>query len=149
MALIHLATTSGRPEEPLLRTNTEKEPVSHVPVEDPELESWVRLAATAADEKLGQRTDAFYVGEVLGITDWFVVTSGRNQRQVRAIVDAVEEAVAKGGGPKPNRIEGRETLSWVLMDYGLFVVHVFTEESRLHYDLERLWQDVSRLDPIA
>jgi ribosome-associated protein len=86
---------------------------------------------------------------VLGITDWFVVTSARNSRQVRAIVDAVEEAVAKADGPRPNRIEGRDTFSWVLMDYGFFVVHVFTDEARELYDLERLWRDVPRLDEVA
>jgi ribosome-associated protein len=82
----------------------------------------------------------------MAITDWFVITSGRNNRQVRAIVEAVEEALTRAGGPKPVRIEGRDTLSWVLMDYGFFVVHVFTEESREYYDLERLWRDVPRLD---
>lgn len=111
--------------------------------------SWVRLASEAADDKLGQRTDAFYVGGVLGITDWFVVTSARNNRQVRAIVDAVEEALGAAGGPKPKRIEGRDTLSWVLMDYGFLIVHVFTDEAREHYDLERLWRDVPRLNKIA
>jgi ribosome-associated protein len=105
----------------------------------------VRTATAAAEDKLGQRTDAFFVGSVLGITDWFVVTSGRNQRQVRAIVDAIEEALDRVGGPKPKRIEGRDTLSWVLMDYGFLVIHVFTEEARDHYDLERLWRDVPRL----
>ncbi len=118
-------------------------------MEDDELVSWVRVASAAADEKLGRRTDAFYVGEILGITDWFVVTSGRNSRQVRAIVDAIEEALTRTAGPKPVRIEGRDTFSWVLMDYGFFVVHVFTEEAREHYDLERLWRDVPRLDLIA
>ncbi|MGB5756664.1 MAG: ribosome silencing factor [Acidimicrobiales bacterium] len=107
------------------------------------------MASEAAEAKLGQRTDAFYVGGVLAITDWFVVTSGRNNRQVRAIVDAVEEALSNVGGPKPTRIEGRDTFSWVLMDYGFLVVHVFTEEAREHYDLERLWRDVPRLDKIA
>ncbi len=106
----------------------------------------MRVAAAAADEKLGQRTDAFYVGGILAITDWFVVTSGRNNRQVRAIVDAIEEALSKAGGPKPTRIEGRDTFSWVLMDYGFLVIHVFTEEAREHYDLERLWRDVPRLN---
>jgi ribosome-associated protein len=107
------------------------------------------VAGEAAEEKLGQRTDAFYVGGVLAITDWFVVTSGRNSRQVRAIVEAVEEQLAKAGGPKPNRIEGRDTFSWVLMDYGFLVVHVFTEEAREHYDLERLWRDVPRLADVS
>lgn len=119
------------------------------PVDDPELISWVRTVSAAAEDTLGQRTDAFYVGEILGITDWFVVTSGRNNRQVRAIVDGIEEALTRAGGPKPIRIEGRDTLSWVLMDYGFLVVHVFTEEARGHYDLERLWRDVPRLDLIA
>lgn len=73
------------------------------------------------------------------------MTAGRNQRQVRAIVEAVEEALTRADGPKPNTIEGRDGLSWVLMDYGFFVVHVFTEEAREHYDLERLWKDVPRL----
>lgn len=116
---------------------------------DPNVVPWVRIAAEAADEKLGQSTDAFFVGEVLAIADWFVVTSGRNPRQVRAIVDEVEKAVAAAGGPKPKRIEGRDTMTWVLMDYGFFVVHVFTEESRGFYDLERLWRDVPRLDKSA
>jgi ribosome-associated protein len=110
---------------------------------------WVRLAVEAAEDKLGQRTDAFFVGDVLAITDWFVITSGRNNRQVRAIVDGIEEAVTRAGGPKPVRIEGRDTMSWVLMDYGFFVVHVFTDEAREYYDLERLWRDVPRLEQSA
>ena len=97
---------------------------------DEELLHWVRIAAEAAEDKLGQQTEAFFVGEIMAITDWFVVTSGRNHRQVRAIVEAVEEALTRTGGPKPTRIEGRDTWTWVLMDYGFFVVHVFTEESR-------------------
>lgn len=134
-----------RSQEHTLTTSSSDEIPSQAPVDDEELISWVRVASAAVEDKLGQRTDAFYVGSVLGITDWFVVTSGRNQRQVRAIVDAVEEALDRAGGPKPVRIEGRETQSWVLMDYGFFVVHVFTEEARDHYDLERLWRDVPRL----
>lgn len=108
--------------------------------------AWVRTAAVAADEKLGQATEAFFVGDVMGITDWFVVTSGANARQVRAIVEAVEEAVAGSGGPKPMRVEGLDSVNWVLMDYGSFVVHAFDQESREFYDLERLWQDVPRLE---
>ncbi len=112
-----------------------------------EIEGWVRLAVDGAEEKLGLRTEAFLVGEVLGITDWFVVTSGQTGRQVRAIVEGVEEMVFLGDGPKPLRIEGKDAPDWVLMDYGSFVVHVFTEEARAFYDLERLWSDVPRLHP--
>lgn len=120
-------------------------PADQGPEFDEELVGWVRTAIEAAEDKLGQRTEAFYVGGILAITDWFVVTSGRNARQVRAIVDAVEEELTRSGGPKPRRIEGRDTMSWVLMDYGVFVVHVFTDEAREYYDLERLWRDVPRL----
>ena len=85
----------------------------------------------------------------MGITDWFVVTSGANPRQVRAIVDEVEEQLFREGGPKPVTVEGRESLSWVLMDFGPFVVHVFDNETREYYDLERLWKDVPRLTDVA
>lgn len=108
-------------------------------------EQWVRVALDAADDKLGQDSRAFFVGDTIGITDWFAVTSGNNNRQVRAIVEEIEEQIARHGGPKPRRIEGMDTLSWVLMDYGGFVVHVFDAESREFYDLERLWRDMPEL----
>lgn len=114
--------------------------------DDLAIRRWVRIAADAADDKLGQRTVAFFVGEIMAITDWFVITSGRTNRQVRAIVEAVEEELTAAGGPKPVRIEGRDAWTWVLMDFGAFVVHVFTDEAREYYDLERLWKDVPRLD---
>ncbi len=113
---------------------------------DAEIAGWVKAAGAAAADKLGQNTEAFFVGNVLGITDWFVVTSGANGRQVRAIVEGIEEDLTIAGGPKPTRVEGLDTLSWVLMDYGTFVVHVFDSEARSFYELERLWQDVPRLD---
>ena len=107
------------------------------------------MAVVAAEDKLGQDTEAFFVGEIMGITDWFIVTSGNNARQVRGIVDEIEEQVTRAGGPKPIRIEGKDSLSWVLMDYGSFVVHVFSSETRDYYDLERLWKDVPRLSDVA
>ncbi|MFT7600392.1 MAG: ribosome-associated protein [Acidimicrobiales bacterium] len=107
------------------------------------------MAVVAAEDKLGQRTEAFFVGDILGITDWFVVTSGANGRQVRAIVDSVEEVLTTSGGPKPIRIEGKDSMEWVLMDFGSFIVHVFDTESREYYDLERLWADVPRLGDVA
>jgi ribosome-associated protein len=105
-------------------------------------------AARAADEKLGRDTVVIDVGEVLAITDFFVITSAANERQVRAVVDDIERRVAETFGPeaKPKRIEGLDALRWVLMDYGSFVVHVFEEETRQFYDLERLWRDMARLD---
>lgn len=105
----------------------------------------MRVALDAAEEKLGQNSRAFFVGQSIGITDWFGVTSGNNGRQVRAIVDEIEHQVAEAGGPRPKRIEGKDTLTWVLMDYGAFVIHVFDVESREFYDLERLWRDMPEL----
>lgn len=75
-----------------------------------------------------------------------MITSAGNHRLVRTLVDEVEAKIAEAGGPKPRRIEGRDALQWVLMDYGDFVVHVFDDEARSFYELERLWSDVPRIE---
>ena len=116
------------------------------PISTEEIVGWIRLAVEGAEDKLGERTEAFFVGDILGITDWFIVSSGSTRRQVKAIVEGIEEFVTIGDGPKPIRIEGLDAPDWVLMDYGTFIVHVFTDEAREFYDLERLWSDVPRLD---
>ncbi|MBU3701328.1 MAG: ribosome silencing factor [Acidimicrobiia bacterium] len=104
------------------------------------------VAARAAAAKTDRPTVVLDVGEVLSICGWFVITSGGSDRQVRAIADAVEEAVTEAGGPKPLRIEGLDEASWVLIDYGDVIVHVMDDESRDFYDLERLWRDVPVVD---
>ena len=86
------------------------------------------------------------VAEVLALCGWFVIASAANDRQVKAICDDVEREVHQAGGPKPKRVEGLRDRQWVLMDYGDVVVHVFQQEQREFYDLERLWADVPRLD---
>ncbi len=110
------------------------------------LERWVHLAATAADDKLGSDTLVIDVGDVLAITDFFVITSAPNPRQVRAIAEEVEDRLRSDGGLRALRVEGREDLEWVLLDYGPFVVHVFDDEVRAYYDLERLWSDCPRIE---
>jgi ribosome-associated protein len=107
---------------------------------------WAVEAARAADDKRGVEVLVLGVGNVLAVTDYFVITHGTNPRQVRTIAEEVERRITEGGGPKPLRIEGLEDLSWVLLDYGDFVVHVFHEEARRYYELERLWSDVPQLD---
>jgi ribosome-associated protein len=107
------------------------------------------VAARAADDGLGIDTVVLDVGPVLAVTDYFVITSGENARQVKAIVDAVEETVAEQCGVRPTRVEGLESLEWVLLDYGTFVVHVFASEQRTFYKLERLWSDCERVALIA
>ncbi|HEX7095382.1 MAG TPA: ribosome silencing factor [Acidimicrobiales bacterium] len=107
---------------------------------------WAVVAARAADEKSGVDTVVLDVGELLAVTDLFVITNGTNPRQVKAIVDEVEKRVAEAGGPRPLRVEGLDTLEWVLLDYGAFVVHVFGAEQRAFYRLERLWGDCPRVE---
>ena len=85
------------------------------------------------------------VGDVIGITDHFVIASGRNDRQVRAIVDEVVVAL-KALGAAPLRREGGEDASWILLDYGDFIVHVLGSEARDYYALERLWSDATRVE---
>ena len=114
------------------------------PAEVPLVE-WARAAARAADDKLGRDTVVIDVGDVLSVTDFFVVTSGGTTRQVRAIVDEVEEQLTILDGPEPMRVEGTDDHRWVLMDFGGFVVHVLDEESRRFYDIERLWADCPRV----
>lgn len=106
---------------------------------------WAVVAARAADLKGGSDTVVLDVGDILAITDAFVITSAGNSRLVKAVVDDIEFQVADAGGPKPRRVEGLDQLEWVLMDYGEFVVHVFLDETRRFYELERLWSDVPRL----
>jgi ribosome-associated protein len=105
----------------------------------------VVLAASAAESKTDDEVAVLEVGEVLAITNWFVIASGRNPRQVKTIAEEVERVVADDDGTRPQRVEGLDTLQWVLLDYGEFVVHVFHEEARRFYDLERLWGDVPRV----
>ena len=103
--------------------------------------AWSQRAARIASDKLGRATMILDVGDVLAITDLFVITSGSSARHVRTLVEAIEAEVVAVGGPSPRSVEGRDTHQWVLMDYGSFVVHVFDEERRAYYDLERLWSD--------
>ncbi len=103
------------------------------------------VAARAADAKLGQDTVVLAMGDLLGVTDAFVVTSGANSRQVRTIVEEVEHQVKLSSGRSPRATEGLRDLTWVLMDYGDFLVHVFHDEARSYYDLERLWGNAPRM----
>lgn len=106
---------------------------------------WAITAARAADAKSGTDIVVLDVGPVLSICQYFVLVSAGNTRLVRAIAEAVEEEVAAAGGPKPFRVEGLQDLGWVLLDYGDMVVHVFGDEERRYYDLDRLWADVARV----
>lgn len=104
------------------------------------------VAARAADDKKAEQTLVLAVGEVLQVTDYFVICSASNRRLVKTVVDAVEEQVRERLGRSPIRMEGVSEQQWVLVDYGDVVVHVFAEEIRMYYEIERLYRDVPRID---
>ncbi len=116
------------------------------PVTIDQVRAWCAAAARASWDKGGEQTVILSVGRTLSITDAFVITSAANPRQVRTIAEEVEEKVKAAGGPAPLRIEGLGDASWVLMDYGDFVVHVMLAETRDFYELDRLWSDAERWD---
>ncbi|GAB3701885.1 ribosome silencing factor [Mariniluteicoccus flavus] len=104
-----------------------------------------RAAALAADDKQGQEIVAFDVSEQLAITDVFLVVSASSDRQVGAIVDAIEEKLREDHAAKPVRREGDRENRWVLLDYLDVVIHVQHSEERQFYALERLWHDCPRI----
>ena len=110
-----------------------------------ELDERVRLALHAAGEKKAHDLVVLDLREVASFTDYFLIASGTNVRQVHAIADAIEEELRKRLRVRPARVEGYKSAEWVLLDYGDFIFHVFEEKSRRFYDLERLWRDAARV----
>ena len=112
------------------------------------MEDW-EVAVQAAQERKALDTVALYIGQVSTFTEQFVICHGTNSRQVQAIADSVERSV-KNQGRRPLRIEGYQNAEWILLDYGDFVVHVFSRDKRYYYDLERLWKSAPKLAiPVA
>jgi ribosome-associated protein len=103
-------------------------------------------AAQAAAAKQAEDIAILDVRELIVITDYFVIASGSTERQVKTIVDEVERVLREVHEVKPVRREGESDARWVLLDYVDFVVHVFADEEREYYDLERLWADAPRVD---
>jgi ribosome-associated protein len=99
------------------------------------------LAARAAEDKQGRNIVVLDVGEILGIAELFVVLEAPNRRLVRTLVDEIEQRVREATGRSPRRVEGGREQQWVLMDYGDVVVHVFLDEIRRFYEIERLYRD--------
>ena len=104
------------------------------------------LCARACDDKQATDIAVLPVGDVLAVTEYFVVASASNPRQVRAITDAVLTQVRDATGRGPLRSEGVREQQWVLVDYGDVIVHIFSEETRRFYEIERLYKDVEPLD---
>jgi ribosome-associated protein len=104
----------------------------------------VRLAVEAALARKAEELCVLDLRELSSFTDFFIVTNGNSSRQNVAVAEAIEAAL-KPAGSRPIGIEGRESAEWVLLDYGSFVIHVFSRVARDHYALEKLWGDAPRL----
>lgn len=110
-----------------------------------ELDDRVRRAVHAAAEKKAIEPTVLDLRGISSFTDFFLMFTGANRRQVQAISDEIVEQLKRHGTPAA-RVEGYQSAEWILIDYGDFVVHIFDEKARRFYDLERLWREASRLD---
>jgi ribosome-associated protein len=111
-----------------------------------ELDEEVKLALHSASEKKAFDLLALDLREIASFTEFFIVASGANQRQVQAIADEIEDQLKKQLSSRPVRTEGYASAEWVLMDYGDFIVHIFEKNAREFYDLERLWRDAKKVE---
>ncbi len=109
------------------------------------LPAQIDLAIAAAEDKQAQKIVVLDLRKSAGFTDYFLIASGSNTRQVRAIADAVMDSLAAKGA-KPAYVEGYDRSEWILLDYFDFIVHVFRQETRTFYDLERLWGNAERIE---
>lgn len=128
----------------LERTTETDKPAAPFKLED--LDERIIAALTAADDKKAIQTIVLDLRGIADFTDFFIITSGTNTRQVQAIADGVSEDLKKNMDSRPTRIEGYNTADWILLDYGDFVMHVFDPKTRSMYDLERLWRDARRFE---
>ena len=103
------------------------------------------IAAKALDDRKGVDITLLGIAEVTTLADYFLICTGTSSTHVKSLCDSVEEALDNAGEPALRR-EGHRGGTWVLLDYGCLVVHVFTEETRQFYDLERLWGDAKKVD---
>ena len=114
----------------------------------PRLPSQIDRAIAAAEDKKAVDLVVLDLRKAAGFTDFFVIATGANARQIRAIAEAVEEALLKLKA-KPSHTEGYDRSEWILLDYFDFIVHVFAPETRVFYSLERLWGNAERIEVAA
>ena len=105
----------------------------------------IAAAVKALSDKKGKDLRVLYTADQTTLAEYFIICSGTSNTQVRALSEAVEEALSKAG-EEPHHIEGHRGGQWTLLDYSAVVIHVFTEEGREFYDLERLWSDAAPVD---
>ncbi len=100
----------------------------------------VKLAYSALEDKKGEDIKIIDISKVSVIADYFIIASGTNRNQVQTLVDNAQEVLHKAGY-ESKQVEGYQTGDWILMDYGDIIIHVFSQENRLFYNLERIWRD--------
>lgn len=105
----------------------------------------IAVAVKALDDKKGKDLKVLFTADQTTLADYFIICTGTSNTQVRALAEAAEEALSKAG-EEPHHIEGHRGGQWTLLDYSAVVIHVFTEEGRAFYDLERLWSDAKPVD---
>jgi len=132
-------------QERSLQRESVKIEIAQPPTPFSDLDPEVQLAIRCAADKKAFNMAVLDLREIASFTEYFVIATGSNQRQVQAIADEINEQLKKQLGIRPVRIEGYNSAEWVLVDYGDFVVHIFNEDSRSFYDLERLWRDARRV----
>ena len=133
-------------QERSLQREAVKIEIAETPTPFAELDPEVKLALHCAAEKKAFDMIALDLRSIASFTEFFIIASGANQRQVQAISDEINEQLKKQLSTRPVRIEGYNSADWVLLDYGDFVVHIFNGESREFYDLARLWRDARKVE---
>ncbi|MEO6655708.1 MAG: ribosome silencing factor [Pyrinomonadaceae bacterium] len=133
-------------QERLLQREAVKVEIAAKPTPFAELDPEVQLAIRCASDKKAFDMIALDLRDIASFTEFFIIASGSNQRQVQAIADEINERLKKQLSSRPVRIEGYSSADWVLLDYGDFIVHIFNGESREFYDLARLWRDARRVE---
>ena len=104
-----------------------------------------KTALAALEDKKASDVKVIDIEKVSTIADYFIIASGSNRNQVQAMADSVEEALGRAGC-EPKHVEGYPSANWILLDYGDIVLHIFDEENRLFYDLERVWRDGTQIN---
>ena len=133
-------------QERSLQREAVKIEIAEKPTPFSELDPDVRLAIHCAAEKKAVDMIALDLRDIASFTEFFIIASGSNQRQVQAIADEINEQLKKQLETRPVRIEGYNSAEWVLLDYGDFVFHIFNGDAREFYDLARLWRDARKVE---
>ena len=111
-----------------------------------EIKKMAGLAIEALEDKKAEDIRVIDISEVSVLADYFLIASGKNRNQLQALADEVEEKLGRAGYPM-KQSEGYDSANWILLDFGDIIIHLFDQENRLFYDLERMWRDGKQIDP--